>query len=346
MDLLEHARDRREVRGLRRADVLHQPARVAAPEGQRAAGLDRDHLDHPRERVRERQEHEQGGGRPQVGPLDVRVAGEQDVAVGQHAALGRTGGAGRVDDGGDVIGADGVEPALQLGLLDLAGAGSHVGDRGGVAGRLHAHDVLEAGQLAAHRLDLLELRRVLDDDRAGAGVVDHVAALLGRVRVVDRHDDDAGGQQGGVGQRPFRARLAQQRHAVAGLEAERDEAAGQLADRVAELRERPLVPRPVAREADRGAAVALGGVQHHPAQGVRAHTGDADTGREVVTPEPRRFSRRRAPWPEGSCRARRCSSARARAPPRPDRPRSRARPRRCARRSTSRRGTGGRCPPP
>ena len=121
VDLLEHARDRREVGRLGGADVLHQPARVAAPERQRAADLDRHHLDHPRESVRERQEHEEGGGRLEAGLLDVRVAGEQHVAVGEHAALGRAGGARRVDDRGDVVGTDGVEAPLQLGLLDLAG---------------------------------------------------------------------------------------------------------------------------------------------------------------------------------------------------------------------------------
>jgi hypothetical protein len=257
MDLLEHARDRGEVRGSGGADVLDQLARVAAPEGERAPDLERDHLHHAGERVGERQEHEQRRGRAQVDLLDVRLAGEQDVAVGEHAALRRAGGAGRVDDRRDVVGADRVEPLLQLGLGRLAGAGAEVGDGGRAAGVLHAHDVLEPRQLAAHRLDLLELRGVLEDDRAGARVVDHVAALLGRVGVVDGNDDEAGGEQRGVGERPLGPCLAQQRDPVAGLQAERGEPAGELPHRRAELRERPFVPRAVAREADRDAAVAL-----------------------------------------------------------------------------------------
>ena len=265
--------------------------------------------------------------------------------MGEHAALRRPGGAGRVDDRGDVVGADGVEPALQLGLLDLAGAGSQVGDRAWCRRPAPCvHDVLERRAAAAHRLDLRELRGVLADDRAGAGVGEHVPALLGRVRVVDRHDDGAGGQQRG---------------------SRRASTPGACSPRIATRSpgSMPSATRPPAISRTALPSSANDHSCHVPSRGKRIaaplwRSVESSTIRprefaliramltQDVTPEPRRFSRRRAPWPEGSCRARRCSSARARAPPRPDRPRSRARPRRCARRSTSRRGTGGRCPRP
>ena len=271
VDLLEHARDGWEVGRLGGRHVLDQLARVAAPERQRAAHVERHHLHHARQRVRERKEHEQRRRRPQVDALDVRLHREEDVAVREHAALRRSRRARRVDDGGHVVGPDVLEARLELLGRHLARPRAEVGDRQRASGVRHAHDVLEARQLVADLLDLLELPRVLDHDRPRARVLDDVLALPRRVRVVDRDDHAAGGQQRGVGQRPLRAGLAEQRDAVAGLDPERREPPRQLADRVPELRERPLVPRAVTREADRRAAVPLGRVQHHSSQGVRAH---------------------------------------------------------------------------
>ena len=55
VDLLQQPRHGRDVRRLGLGDVGREVLRVAAPEGQRAAGLERDEGDHPRQHVRQRQ---------------------------------------------------------------------------------------------------------------------------------------------------------------------------------------------------------------------------------------------------------------------------------------------------
>ena len=56
VDLLVDPRHRREVRRADLRQLVDDPFRIAAPEGERAAGLERRVLRHARERVRERQE--------------------------------------------------------------------------------------------------------------------------------------------------------------------------------------------------------------------------------------------------------------------------------------------------
>ena len=95
-----------------------------------------------------------------------------------------------------------------------------------------------------------------------SGVPEHVRALLGRVRRVDRHDRGAGGEDAVVRERPLGARGAEDRDVVAGLDPERSEPAGDLADRGAELRVGDRIA-PWRRE--RGPrAEALGGVERDP----------------------------------------------------------------------------------
>ena len=84
-------------------------------------------------------------------------------------------------------------------------------------------------------VDLGGLLIVLAEDHAALGVVENVAALLGRVGVVDRRHDGAGTQRTQVGERPLRARARQERDAVARANAERDQTSRDLAHRHPEL---------------------------------------------------------------------------------------------------------------
>ena len=88
--------------------------------------------------------------------------------------------------------------------------------------------------------------------------------------MVDRHDGRAGGEDGAVGERPLRARAAEDGDAVAGLDAQRDEPAREVADAPAEAR-RPASAAAGARDGpQRRAALALRRGEHHRAEGVVA----------------------------------------------------------------------------
>ena len=76
---------------------------------------------------------------------------------------------------------------------------------------------------------------VLADDRARLGVAGDPLALLGRVGRVDRHDDGAGARDAEVRVGPLGPRRAQDRHAVARLDPEVDQAAADLRHDLAEL---------------------------------------------------------------------------------------------------------------
>ena len=118
----------------------------------------------------------------------------------------------------------------------------------GVAGIEH-DDVLEVGQVVLDLADLAELLGVLDEHRLGLGVLDHVVALGRGVGLVDRDRDGAGGEDRHVGEGPLGPGVADDRDLLAVLDPQVDQAAGDLADRLAELGVGgldPLVARPCA----------------------------------------------------------------------------------------------------
>ena len=107
--LLEDARDGEDEGRPEGGEVVEQVldvGRVAHPD----AGLDAADLDDPGEDVGERQEQQRGGafallsGRREqrVELVDGDGELEHEVAVGEHAALGASGGARGVDQGGEV----------------------------------------------------------------------------------------------------------------------------------------------------------------------------------------------------------------------------------------------------
>ena len=100
---------------------------------------------------------------------------------------------------------------------------------------LEQHDVLERRALVADLGELGGLGGVLADDDPGARVREHVSALRGRVSVVDRRDHGAGAQRAAVGERPLSGGQPEDRDAVAGIDAQADQAARDLGRDGAEL---------------------------------------------------------------------------------------------------------------
>ena len=82
------------------------------------------------------------------------------------------------------------------------------------------------------QLDLRQLRGVVAEHESCLGVIEHVRALLRRVRVIDRRHHRAGAKRSAVGQGPVGGREPEDRDAVSGLDAQADQALRDLgADR-------------------------------------------------------------------------------------------------------------------
>ena len=241
VDLLEHPRHGQQERRLERAEVGQQVGQVrGVPEAD--AVLHAADLDDPREHVRQRQE--QQGARVVVPHArDERgrqVADEQQVAVGELAALRPPGRARRVDDRGQRVGPERRAAVGQLLLCDVRAPRGEVVE---IAG-LDLPDVPQIGQPVAHGVhELLVLRR-LDHDGDRAGVGEDPLGLLRRGGLVDRDPHAAGRPDRVVGEGPLVAGLAEDADAVTGLDAGGDEAPGHPGDLRGELLARDRRPRP------------------------------------------------------------------------------------------------------
>jgi hypothetical protein len=151
-----------------------------------AAGKDRGHRrERERVHVAERQRRDEaldvGAHRRQLAEAEVPLAGAQEVAVGEAAALGLAGGARGVE-----------ERALGAAADDLLDAARR---RAGVRDppRDLGPDRVEQGAGRARRLAQAALAPRLHDRQHHLAVADDVAPL-GRAHVlVDRHDADAEG---------------------------------------------------------------------------------------------------------------------------------------------------------
>ena len=257
--------------GTRGREVLEEDLGVATPVGDRASHVDHQHLGHARERVRQRQEHEHdrlAGAEREL--MLVHLGGCHAVSVGGDAALRGAGGPGRVDDRRHVVRLNLRRDLVHGRRLDRFAPRAQLAQRdGALAGAIEGHDVLQRRAEVPNLLDLRRLLGVLAEDHPALGVVEDVAALLGRVGVVDRRDDRAGAERAEIGQRPLRPRAREDRDAVAGMDPERDQAARDLAHRHAELGVRHLHPRIPADEAQRGTVVGDGRLEHHLNESVR-----------------------------------------------------------------------------
>ncbi len=169
--------------------------------------------------MRKRQEGDAG-----VGGIEAEVDGGEvlvggDIAVGESDALGLAGGAGGVDERGQVMGLDGTDEGIEDGIAPGAvGIGivkqlAH-GDGALGSGRIHHDDVLQLG-LGADRVQLVELLASGDDGNAAAGVAHQLRDLLAGEGGVDGHIGGADGQSGKIGDRPLPAVLADEGDAVA-----------------------------------------------------------------------------------------------------------------------------------
>jgi len=99
--------------------------------------------------------------------------------------------------------------------------------------------------------DALGQRRGRDDREAGAAVAEDVAVVVDRVGDIGRHGDAAGAHDGDIGDHPFRPIFGDQGDPIAGLEAERDQAARQSADSIRRVNPAQRLVLPVALDPEK-----------------------------------------------------------------------------------------------
>ena len=218
-DLLEDPRHRQHERRLELAEPVDEVEHVAGV-AQPHPSLDAADLDDPGEDVGQRAGRA-AWRRPSLEQLVELLGGdaelEHEVAVGEHAALGSSGGARRVDQRGEVERCRCRTARLEGVVGDVAAEpGEHVDPV--VVERPHVTQVLE---LAPDLGDAAHVGGPLGHHRAGARVAQHPPDLLGRRRLVDGHRHPAGEPDGVVDQRPLVAGAGDQRDPVAGLDARR-----------------------------------------------------------------------------------------------------------------------------
>ena len=239
-DLLEDARHGEYEGRLEAGEVVEQRLDVGRVAHARLA-RDAEHLDEAREDVGEGQEQQGRGvlGQHDVAELLDGVLGEVDeVAVRQLAALGAAGGARRVDDRRDGSPVEARAPRVELGVGDVTALLAQRVE----AAPLDLDDVAQAGQVGPHLVDDGPVRGRLDDRDVGVGVGEDPLHLLGRGRLVDRHDDGTRAPGGEVDERPLVARARHQGDPVAGCDPGGDQALGQAGDVVGEPAPRDVRP--------------------------------------------------------------------------------------------------------
>ena len=177
-------------------ELVDDPLRVAAPERERPAGLERGDLGDARERVRERQEqvdHHGSVAQLELAAYIATVASR--FAWRELAALRRAGRARRVDDRGDVARARRrARRSATTASPVAAPRGAQVRQRtapGAVAVEQDRR-ARARGTRRAPASTLASCVGVLAEHGADARVGEHVPALLGRVGLVDRDDRGAG----------------------------------------------------------------------------------------------------------------------------------------------------------
>ncbi len=149
-----------------------------------------------------------------------RVADELDeVAVGEHAALGAARGARRVDERGDVGAVGEVAPPLDLVVGDVRA----LGDQPVEVAAVHLPGGTDERQLVARLREAGGVLGRLGDDRDRPGVGEVPRDLTGRAGLVDRHHHGAGIEQREVDQRPVVGGAGDEADLVARLDAAGDE---------------------------------------------------------------------------------------------------------------------------
>ena len=196
------------------------------------------------------------------------------VVVREDAALGRTGGSRRVDEGERVLGLDRGAAPRQHRLVAYASTRADILERdpvGHVALGVDHDDRAELGEAIADRDDLRHLARILGDHGHGLGVARDPLAFLRRVRRVDGHDDGAGAGDREVRVGPLGPGVGEDADALTRLDAEVHEPERDLAHDLADLRVRHLVPFAVTLVLHRNLVGVLArGKAHQVGNGLRA----------------------------------------------------------------------------
>ena len=147
-----------------------------------------------------------------------------DVSVGEHDALRGSRGAGGVEDRGAVGGTDGVHALLDFFLVGMLRAqGDQLLEVRIFLAVDEGVEVFKFGDLGADLLDLVHDDSAFHDDHPGIAVVEDVTVVLLADGGVDGHSDAADHHDGHVEDVPLRTVAADERHLVAGLDAEFDE---------------------------------------------------------------------------------------------------------------------------
>ncbi len=225
-------------------DVLERLHRRGADlhRGHRGAAGDHDVEAHDvGEAVVERQDDERAVRRRDVDARERLLDVGRVVAVGEHHALGVGRRAGGVGDGGDVAVADraayGHEPVAAG--VEVVAAQPLEGAEGRLA-RLQRQvaeddDVLDGRQFGADAADLGELL-LGDEQRLHLGVTQAEEQVVGLLELDrQRHADRPGVEEAQLRDDPGVATLGEDRHLVAGPDAERGEAGADLERLVAGL---------------------------------------------------------------------------------------------------------------
>ena len=256
VDLLEHPRHREQEVRLEARQLGGELLRVGEVADDVAVLLG-GALDDAGEDVREREEQQRrvAGLHEVAERVGDRAHLEQQVAVGDLAALGAARGARGVDEGGEVVGVHPGPALLERGVVH-PGTGVTQG-RDGTVGTVDLPHVLQIGELLAQVLHDRAVLVGLDDDALRAGVRQAPLDLVGRRRLVDRERDRARGPERVVEQRPLVAGRRDQPDTVAGLQPGRDEALGGRRDLVTEGGEGDVLP-PVLDQPAVGHLVAVG----------------------------------------------------------------------------------------
>ena len=142
----------------------------------------------------------------------------------KHDAFGLAGGAGSVNDGGELRGIN-IRDALAV-RGDVRGASS--GEQGFVAKEFFGEsiagtgndDVLKVGELLADLEKFFELREASDEDDLRAAMIQDVGHALWRFVEVDGDGDRAGTVDGEIGGVPFGTIGSEDADAIAGFDAE------------------------------------------------------------------------------------------------------------------------------
>ena len=152
-----------------------------------------------------------------------------DVAMAVHRALGRPGGAGRIDEDGQVVGLARVDQLFEERVLALAVVAArrhelverdhHRIVEGAKPLHVEHDDLAQAGTAVAHVERLVELLVILDEQDGGLRIVDQVLDLLGRIGRIDAGGNAARTEDAEVGVVPFRHGVGQHRGDVARPEA-------------------------------------------------------------------------------------------------------------------------------